>query len=129
MDAGQLFGRGIAFPPLVRDGRVAWSEGEPNVRESIEIILRTDRDERVRRPEFGGGLRRYLFEPNDTATRRRLQERIEKSLATWEPRVAVEAVDVEADAGDPEAAIATIVYRLVATQGRERLTLSVALSG
>ena len=29
MDAGRIFGRGIAFPPRVgADGRVAWSEGE-----------------------------------------------------------------------------------------------------
>jgi phage baseplate assembly protein W len=129
MDAGQLFGRGIAFPPRVRDGRVTWSEGEQNVRDAIRVILETDRNERLRRPDFGGGLGRFLFEPNSVGTRRQLQDRIEKALEEWEPRAALESVDVDPDPDDPQAAIATIVYRLVATQGRERVTLSVALAG
>jgi hypothetical protein len=37
-------------------------------------------------------------------------------------------VDVDPDAKDPEAAVATIQYKLVATQQRERVTLSVALA-
>ena len=129
MDAGQVFGRGIAFPPRVRNGRLAWSEGEPNVREAVEIVLKTDRNERLRRPEFGGGLKRFLFEPNNPATHRQIQDRIEKALEAWEPRLALESVTVEADPDDPDAALATILYRLVATQGRERVTLSVALAG
>jgi Bacteriophage baseplate protein W len=129
MDAGDVFGRGIAFPPRVRDGRVAWSEGEPNVREAVEIVLKTDRNERLRRPDFGGGLKRFLFEPNNAMTHRQIQDRIEKALEVWEPRLALESVAVDPDPGDPELALATIFYRLVATQGRERVTLSVALTG
>ena len=42
MDAGRLFGRGISFPPRVgENGRMAWSEGDDNVREAIYIILMT----------------------------------------------------------------------------------------
>ncbi|HKG94969.1 MAG TPA: hypothetical protein VKA84_23840, partial [Gemmatimonadaceae bacterium] len=59
IDPGALFGRGIAFPPRVGpDGRLAWSAGEANVRESIRVILMTDERERLRLPEFGGGLAR-----------------------------------------------------------------------
>ena len=55
----------MSFPPRVGpDGRVAWSEGEVNVREAIRIILMTEPRERLRLPEFGGGLSRFLFEPN-----------------------------------------------------------------
>jgi uncharacterized protein len=128
VDAGRLLGRGISFPPRVgADGRVAWSEGERNIRESIEVILKTDLRERQRLPEFGGSLGQFLFEPNTTATRRELQDRIGKALAAWEPRIAVDAVEVEPDGGDPQAALATIRYTLVATQAPERLSLSVFL--
>ena len=42
-DAGDLFGRGISFPPRVgADGRIVWSEGEQNMRESIRVILMTN---------------------------------------------------------------------------------------
>lgn len=128
MDSGQLFGRGISFPPRVGpDGRVTWSEGEENVRESIRIILMTEQPERLRTPSFGGSLGRFLFEPNTVTTRHSIQERITRELAQWEPRVLVEAVDVNPDPSDPQAAVAEITYKLVATQVRERVTLNLTL--
>ena len=128
MNAGQIFGRGMSFPPRVgADGRVAWSEGETNVRESIRVILMTEQPERLRTPDFGGSLGRFLFEPNTVSTRRSIQDRITKELAQWEPRITVESVNVEADTNDPTAAIAIITYKLIATQTVERVNLSVTL--
>ena len=129
-DAGQILGRGLAFPPRVgTDGRVAFSEGEPNIREGIEIVLRTSQRERLRLADFGAGLERFLFEPNTTATRRQIEDRVAKSLKTWEPRVTVQSITVDEDPDDPQAAIATINYRLIATQSSERVRVAVALAG
>jgi uncharacterized protein len=129
-DDGALLGRGIGFPPRIgTDGRLSWSAGEDNVRDAIRVIVSTDRNERLRTSEFGAGLGRFLFEPNTVATRAQIAERIERALAAWEPRIAVDAVDVEEDPGDTEAAIATIRYRLVATQASERLALAVTVAG
>jgi phage baseplate assembly protein W len=125
-----LYGRGIAFPPGVgNDGRMAWSEGETNIRESIRIILLTEPGERLRLPEFGAGLRRFLFEPNTVSTRHLIQETINRALFEWEPRITVDSVDVQPDPNDPEAAVATITYMLVATQVLERVSLTVSLAG
>jgi phage baseplate assembly protein W len=130
LDSGQLFGRGIGFPPRVgTDGRVAWSQGEANVRESVRIILMTELRERLRLPDFGGGLGLYLFEPNTVATRHQIKDRIAKALSQWEPRLKIESVSVEPDPEEPSGAIATITYRLVATQARERVSLNVTLGG
>jgi phage baseplate assembly protein W len=126
--AGEVLGRGISFPPRVgADGRIAWSEGGQNIREAIQVVLKTELNERLQLAEFGAGLGRFLFEPNTTATRHVLQDRIARALAAWEPRIAVESVDVEEDPADAEAAVATVEYTLVATQARERATISVAL--
>jgi phage baseplate assembly protein W len=128
MDQGRLFGRGISFPPRVgRDGRIAWSEGEQNVREAIRVILMTEEQERLNLPSFGGSLGHYLFEPNTVATRHQIGDRITRALAAWEPRITVDSVDVVPDPQDAQGAIATITYRLVATQTRERVSLSVTL--
>ena len=128
MNAGQIFGRGMSFPPRVGpDGRVTWSEGEANVRESIRVILMTEQPERLRAPKFGGSLGRFLFEPNTVSTRRSIQERITRELAQWEPRIRVESVNVDPDPSDPQAAIATITYKLVATQAVERVSVGVSL--
>lgn len=129
MDVGTLIGRGMSFPPHVgADGRIAWSEGSNNVREAIQVILLTEQRERLMLPDFGGGLSALLFEPNTTTTRHRIQDRIERSLAEWEPRIVVESVTVEEDPGDPRTAVATITYRLVATQSRERVTFNISLA-
>ena len=88
MATGLDLGRGISFPPRVgADGRVAWSASEDNVGEAIEVILKTELGERLRLPDFGAGLGHFLFEPNTTATRRQIQDRITQALTRWEPRI------------------------------------------
>lgn len=124
---GALIGRGIAFPPRVGpDGRVSWSEAGQNVREGIELVLRTERQERL--PALGAGiLRRFLFEPNTPATHRRLEDEIARALAAWEPRATVESVSAAPDRADPEGVLVEIVYRLVSTGDRQQLDLVVPL--
>jgi phage baseplate assembly protein W len=121
-----ILGRSLSFPPRVgADGRFVWSQGEDNIRESIAVILKTEAGERLMLSQFGAGLGRYLFEPNEAATHTRIQDAIASTLARWEPRIEVEDVSVVPDPQDPQAALATITYRLVATSARERITLNV----
>jgi phage baseplate assembly protein W len=130
MTPAKLFGKGFAFPMRVgEDGRVQWSEGETNVEESIRILLGTDPGERLFRPDLGAGLRAFLFQPNTVTTRHQISERIARVLARWEPRVIIESVDTIPDPDDAESAVATIHYRLVATQTRQSLQVGVRLGG
>jgi phage baseplate assembly protein W len=130
MDAGRIYGRGVAFPPHVGpDGHIAWSQGEANIRQAIEVILKTEERERLNLPSFGAGLRRFLFEPNTVGTRHQIADRIQRALQLWEPRITVSAVEVEDDAGDPQSAIATIRYQLIATRASGDVTVRVALAG
>jgi phage baseplate assembly protein W len=127
---GDLFGRGMAFPPRVGpDGRVAWSEGQQNIEESIQLILLTAAGERLRLPTFGGGVERFLMEPNTDETRFEIGERIRQGVTDWEPRVTVQTVQVDPHPTDAHAAIATLVYKLVATQGGAQMSLAVTLAG
>jgi phage baseplate assembly protein W len=124
-----IFGRGLAFPLRVgADGRIVWSEGETNIRESIAVVLRTEPGERVGVPDFGAGLGRFLFEPNNAATHARIQDAIVRALANWERRIEVESVEIAANHDDVESALATITYRLVATAGRERISLNIPIA-
>ncbi len=127
-DSTNLYGESVGFPPRVgTDGRMLWSSGELNVRESICIILRTSPGERVMRADFGCGIDRYLFEPNDISTLRLIQEEVKQSILRWEPRVSLNDIVVALNPADARAVDITIYYTLIATQTQERLNLTLAL--
>lgn len=126
--AGSVFGRSLSFPLRVgSDGRLVWSQGEDNIRESIAVILKTEPGERVVLADFGAGLGHFLFEPNTATTHARIEQAVKNALARWEQRISVESVDVAPDATQLDAALATITYRLVVTGGLERMSVSIPL--
>jgi uncharacterized protein len=125
-----LYGKSLSFPPRVgANGQMVWSGGELNVRESIAIILQTQPGERLLMPEFGCGLERFLFEPNNIATLRQIQEEVKRAIVRWERRVRLDDVQVSSNPADARAVDITLYYTLVATQKQERLTMVMALQG
>jgi hypothetical protein len=123
-----MLGRGPGFPlaPDPARGALPTRAGAAKVRESIELILGTEPGERLMRPDFGCGLRRFLMEPNTVATRARLERAVVAALERHEPRVRL--LQVTADPGsdaaahpgaDPSLVVLTIRYehRLDATPG------------
>lgn len=130
IDIGRMFGRGIAFPPYMdRQSHVAWSEGPDNIRECIRIILSTEPGERLMLPNFGAGLKRFLFEPNTVSTHRLMEEYIVQALNRWEPRIQLSSIDIDVAEDDDQAAIVVITYSLVSTGATERVQLRVQLGG
>lgn len=109
--SNQQLGRGMSLPFLPRDGErtMPWTSGSDKVRQSICIILDTEPGERIMRPTFGCGLRRYLMQPNTAATRALLQREVSNSLRRWEPRIRVQAVTVSTGK-DPALVLIHIEY-------------------
>lgn len=104
MSARSRLGRGWSFPLLPdRGGALEYAEGPEKVAQSIEVILDTEPGERVMRPTFGCGLRRYLMKPNTVATRALIRHDVELALAQWEPRITL--TGVRADPGDDPALV------------------------
>src|SRR5688572_4535659 len=134
--ARSFLGRGWAFPPAVAGRDAAMAEYEEDIRQAALIILGTDREERVMRPDFGAGLSSFLFEPISTGLAERLRTRVLEALVDWEPRILVEQVSVAPMTGQtPEAAVpdnfrpvpngaallVTIEYRVRATNAVRNL--------
>ena len=99
MDAKAFLGRGWSYG-VTQNARatgddVALAENEEDVREAVRIILETGRGERIMRPDFGAGLDDFLFEPLDATTCARIRQRVDEALVLWEPRIRVEALEVE----------------------------------
>jgi phage baseplate assembly protein W len=111
MTAVEFLGRGWNFPiaPDPATGKLEYEESWEKVRQSIRIILDTEPNERLMRPTFGCGLRRYLMKPNSVATRALIQRDVERALRESEPRIELRSVRVE-PGDDPALVLIGIAY-------------------
>lgn len=91
-------GAGFRFPVQVNvQGGIQFSAAEPNIEESITIILRTDLGERVYRPNFGSRLSELVFEQLNTQTLMLIRLYVEEALEMWEPRITLKGVRTDPD--------------------------------
>ncbi len=88
--------RGFSLPFQIDlgTGGVAWAAGDKKLKENLTHILLTGVGERVMRPDYGGGIRQLIHDPNNEALRAIVQHQIAKSVGQWEPRVALQEVVV-----------------------------------
>jgi phage baseplate assembly protein W len=106
-----FLGQGWGFPatPDRLSRQIEYVTGPEKVRQSIWIILATEPGERLMRPDFGCGLRRYLMKPNTSATRALIQRDVQRALGSWEPRIQLKQVNV-APGDDPSLILIHIHY-------------------
>jgi phage baseplate assembly protein W len=104
MSAISFLGRGWTYPIAPsRAGALEYTAGPDKVAQSIWILLDTSPGERVMRPTFGCGLRRYLMAPNTSATRALISHDVQVALANFEPRITV--TDLQVTPGDDPALV------------------------
>jgi phage baseplate assembly protein W len=114
-DTKAYLGVGWPFPVKPVAGRLSYVAHEEDVEQAIQVILLTARNERVMLPAFGAGARNFVFEPNSPATHRRIEKEVDAALVDWEPRIAVDRVEVTADAADPNVLLIHLDYEVLAT--------------
>jgi len=111
--AKAFLGVGWKYPVcLAPDGSTALAFYESDVDQAVRIILGTDWGERVMRPDFGAGLKSFVFGPINQTTLRSIQSRVQESLIKWEPRIDVLQVKISSDPGK---LTITITYRIRVT--------------
>jgi len=122
MSTFRFLGRGWSFPvrPGARTRGLDYADGPEKVRQSILLILETSPGERLMRPAFGCGLRRYLMQPNNTATRALIRHDVERGLAQAEPRIKLDEVRVE-PGNDPSLVLISVSYAHVRDGRRDNL--------
>jgi uncharacterized protein len=113
--------------PLAIDGGLGKLAEEPDYARHIEQLMRqillTAPGERVNRPDFGCGLRRYLFSPNSEANAGLVKVQVAQALAKWlGTAIAVDSVEVSA----VDATLnVTIAYVLLVRREKRWLNLEV----
>ena len=94
--AKAFLGRGWKFPVQIdpTTGRIAMSEFEQDIRESISIILATAPGERVMRPDFGCGIHNLVFSTMSTITMGLFESRVREALTRFEARIEILNLEV-----------------------------------
>ena len=108
-------GVGWAFPIKPVSGRVAVAFYVDDVERAVPIILMTEPGERQMLPDFGAGLRRFVFEPSTAATCRAIEQVVQQALTDWEPRINVESVTVAPDSTEQNLLLIDIDFVIRAT--------------
>ena len=77
-----FLGRGWKFPVRIdpTTGRVAMSEMEQDIKQSILILLSTAPGERLMRPEFGCGIHDLVFSSMSTVTMGLFESRVREAI-------------------------------------------------
>ena len=117
-----ILGTGWSFPLRV-DGRggLALSQHEPDIEESIRMILTTAKGERRMRPNFGCDIHNLIFAPNNATTWGLAAHYVEEALGWWEPRIEVTEIDPRPDPQDISRLLIAIKYRIKATNDARNL--------
>lgn len=114
--------RYMRFPfRMTREGAASSTRPE-HIREQIMQVIFTSPGERVFRPEFGFGARRYVFAPNALPLWEELRNRLQGSLTealAGEVDPKTIRVEVGAPHDQPELLLVRISYVLAALQKEE----------
>lgn len=95
----KFLGVGWGFPPQFQrqagQTEVKMVAEEEDIRESLMILLSTRPGERIMQPAYGCGLHSMVFETVNETTVTEIRDLIERAILFYEPRINLEAVEVE----------------------------------
>lgn len=77
------------FIPHPNTGQISRKVNVDSVTLALRNLLMTNKYERLRNPEFGSNIRRYLFEHFTATNAKEIEERIRETVITFEPRVKI----------------------------------------
>lgn len=124
----QMLGSGIAFPLRLKGGKLETNAADEHVKQSILLILGTAYNERVMRPDFGGGMERLVFEPMNAVTATLVQHQVQDALKRHEPRIDVLSV-VAGASQEQGRLVVEIAYRIKQTGASGNLVYPFYLAG
>lgn len=117
-----FLGCGMKFPPEIdkATGRFLTSSGNDTVKESLYLILMTQRTERFTRPDFGSDIMGYTFMDTGATMLSILRRNLTQTIIAQEPRIS--DVDITMDYRDKQGCIVIdIEYVVTSTNTRDNL--------
>ena len=71
------------------------------VQQNLKMILLTSPGERVMDPNFGVGIKRYLFEQNNSDTHSRIRAKIRRQVIEYMPFIELEEIIFKTETNNP----------------------------
>ena len=118
-----FLGTGWTFPPTFNRyaGRVETIAAEEDIRQSIQIILKTQPGERLMQPTFGCDLHQFLFAGFEQSTIVSLKRAIADALLYHEPRISVNRININTHQETEGLLLVEIDYTIRQTNARDNL--------
>ena len=69
-------------------------------RQNLKMVILTSPGERIMIPEFGVGIRNYLFENVNTSTFNSIRQRIENQVASYLPYITIRNIEFTSERND-----------------------------
>lgn len=99
------------------------SKDSQMVESSLRMLLLTEKGERVMEPNYGTSLRRLIFSPNTADLNTEIRQEIATSVAQWEPRAQLQAINVSQSGRE---ATVDMLFSTVIDQNTLALTISLS---
>lgn len=122
MDDNSFLGSGMKFPPQINKttGRFEVSSAEKSVKESVYIILMTQKTERWLRPSFGSEIMTYTFAETNATMLGIMRREIISDITSAEPRISDVNVNLDAKS-KPGYLIIDVDYTITETNTKDNL--------
>lgn len=112
-----------SFLPHPFTGQITRRKNVESVKMALRNLILTNKYERLRNPEFGSNIRRYLFENFTPGTEQEIQEHIEYLVENYEPRVRL--LDVKVTTDDDNGVLSIrILFATILTQENQEVELT-----
>jgi phage baseplate assembly protein W len=97
-----------------------------SIKSRVLHTILTPKKQRIRMPQFGTDLIKFIFEPSEDITFDNIKNEIVASLSRYVPEVTFKDITVTALEGDGHRVVALIEYYI--TEGDERITTQVVVN-
>ena len=116
--------KGWKFPVQLDEvtGKIKTVEDNENIKQSIKVILDTQKEERKIVPSFGSNIRSYMFEVVDPIFISDIKRSVSSSIETWQEHIDDLNVSVKASNGSVAKVEVNIDYITDIEPTQERFT-------
>jgi uncharacterized protein len=105
------------------DGIALTKTLKETIKQNLKMLVLTSPGERLMIPDYGVGIRNYLFEQNISSVRTDLAAKINEQVATYMPFIQIINIEFENSIDNSEVLIASIKYAIPSSATIQSLDL------